>query len=384
MPILTIRHMMFMKLILNIFRKFFMHTRWFILLVLSACGASEYNQRMFDKKQHLNQHYQAPIPFTNNKVMKLPKDVANVTKRGFGDFNGDGIVDMLEIDRSFWKGGKISVRVFHRYLDKKDGLIKFHSNLKKIDLKFKLGWFSSATKIDVADVNGDGLADIVFSQYYRRFRKDRLYFGVALNQGGKYFVEEKIKLGYTERSFGEEMVIRINKALERLDLDEGEESERFSDLIQMDWADIDGNGSDDFIIIYDSQNMDIIYTQKNATGIVLGKAGKLAVTEKGKSDFLMLNGIKGTDWADVNGDGKADLLSYRVFVRDNVYLGVALNQGGSLVPHQELALKVFKHQSAKFLKYDAFDANNDGKADFVKVAHQSSQPVLGVCINQLK
>ncbi|OJJ19104.1 hypothetical protein BKI52_20015 [marine bacterium AO1-C] len=378
-----IRHLP--KVAMNLTQKLFSKLTLFSLMALTACGMSERNQRMFEQKRQTNQHYQAVVPFSNTKVVSLPTGVENVTKRGFGDFNGDGIVDMLEIDRSFWKGGKISVRVFYRFLDKKSNLIKFNPTPKKISLKFKLGWFSSATKIDIADVNGDGFADIVFSQYYRRFMKDRLHFGFALNHKGQYFTEEKIKLGYTERSFGEEMVIRINKAIEAYELDENEEMDSFSDLIKMDWADIDGNGSDDFVIIYNSRGMEVIYTKKSSNGIVLGEEAKLGVTEKGESDFLMWAGIKGTDWADINGDGKADLLTYRVFGRENMYLGVALNQGKSLEPHHEIALKVFKHNSTfKFFKYDTFDANGDGKADFIKIAHQGTKPSMGICVNQLK
>jgi len=370
---------------MNVTQTSFCYLCLVLFLGMLGCGENKRNQRMFDRKKQTNQHYKLPLPFTNTKVVALPSEVENVTKRGFGDFNGDGIIDMLEVDRNFWKGGKISVRVFYRYLDKKDNLTKFNPSPKKIALKFKLGWFSSATKIDIADVNGDGFADIVFSQYYRRFMKDRLHFGFALNQQGQYFTEEKIRLGYTERSFGEEMVIRINKAIEAYELDENEEMDRFSDLIKMDWADIDGNGSDDFVIIYTSRDMEVIYTKKTAKGIVLGEEAKLGITEKGKSDFLMWAGIKGTDWADVNGDGKADLLSYRFFGRENMYVGVALNQVKSLVPHHEIALKVFKHnRTFKIFKYDAFDANGDGKADFIKIAHQGNKPVMGVCVNQMK
>jgi len=378
-----IRHLP--KIVMNYPQTLFLKISLSLLVMLTACDESKRSQRMFDRKQQINQHYQPPLTFTNTKVVSLPTGVENVTKRGFGDFNGDGIVDMLEIDRSFWKGGKISVRVFYRYLDKKDNKIKFNSKPKKLALKFKLGWFSSATKIDIADVNGDGFADIVFSQYYRRFMKDRLHFGFALNQKGQYFTEEKIKLGYTERSFGEEMVIRINKAIEAYELDENEEMDSFSDLIQMDWADMDGNGSDDFVIIYTSREMEVIYTKKSVNGIELGEEAKLGVTERGESNFLIWNGIKGTDWADVNSDGKADLLSYRVFGREKLYLGVALNQGKALVPHHEITLKAFKQNPTfKLFKYDSFDANGDGKADFIKIAHQGNKPVMGVCINQMK
>lgn len=127
-------------------------------LMLAAC----------QPREDRTQRFSAPIAFAAPAVVKLPASSGRAKKRGFGDFNCDGIEDMLEIKKTSVFKRKYRVRIFLG--DDANGILQFKNDFIHMDLPTHLAWYSSNTKIDIGDINGDGCTDVIFSQYVQGYR----------------------------------------------------------------------------------------------------------------------------------------------------------------------------------------------------------------------
>lgn len=328
-------------------------TFFFVVLVFTACT----------KREDVTSFYANPIQFDAPRTVLLPETVTYAQKRGFGDFNGDGIEDMLEVnDEEFW-GQDFKVQVFHGYY--KDGILHFNAKHVKIDLPITMKWFSDATKLDIGDVNGDGYADVIFTQYTELWGENRMDVAFAINQGDNSFLPQAEKITF-QGGVPLSQIIMVF-------IDSYGYVETLYDYLKMDWGDMDGNGSDDLILGWDSHDLslEIIYTS-------VTHANYAEFTHQENFDipeFMRNRSIYQLDVEDFNGDGKMDIFVHITMSHRN-WLSVAINTGQGFEPHKDCVVDDVDMKFFAFEKYDTFDVNRDGQADFVHVGEKDDQKVM--------
>ena len=291
-------------------------------------------------------------------LIDLPHDATYAEKRGFGDATCDGITDMIEIEDTVIFGQKYEVRIFTGYFE--EGILHFKSNPKILPLPTSLSWFSSATKLDVGDVNGDGCADIIFTQYIEQWGRDKLNIGFALNNQGNEFVLQTSQIAYGENNTLEDIIVSILEIVAQAEI-----TENVSDYLKMDWADMDGNGSDDLVLAWDRHNdlyVHVFFTEKTAHNVRF--IGEREFFVKG---FMTGRYIRYFDTEDYDCDGIMDVYIRHSPNETTAYLSIALNRGTHLEPHKDFLVKDTDMDFFRFEKHDTFDINGDHCADMVHV-----------------
>lgn len=329
-----------------------------LIILITACGR--------DSK---TDHFQQPISFQNAKLSNLPASTSYAEKRGFADFNADGITDMAEVEDTATFGQKYTVKIFKGYFE--NGILHFSDKYEELDLPIKQKWFSSASKMDTGDVNGDGYADIIFTHYSSGYISDSLDIAFAMNKNGESFTFEKESVKFDLPLT--DTILRLIEAYE------GSE-ESLYDYLKMDWADMDGNGSDDLLLVWDSNNdmdIDIIFTQKgpSPTFTTLESAYLPA--------FLYDRSVRKIDTEDFNNDGLDDII---IFKANNggkkINLGVAINIGqGVFQAHKDYSFQGTDMNVFDFEKFDSFDINNDGLADFIHIGTVNGKKSVSFNLN---
>lgn len=325
-----------------------------ILFFLASCA----------DREKATQNYKPPIEFYDAKIADLPETVSYAKKRGFGDFNGDGVEDMLEIrDEEFW-GQDYKVCVFLGYY--KDSILHFGSDYIKMDLPITMKWFSDATKLDVGDVNGDGFSDVIFTQYTELWGKDQMDIAFAINQNGQSFVPQTKDIEFKKEMSLADVIIAFVDSYDSVD-----------DLyayLKMDWGDVDGNGSDDLLLGWDGVHdlyLEVIFTQP--TGGLYAEFVDMAEYEI--PAFMTARSIRQLDIEDFDGDGRQDIFLHRTTGGNN-HISIAINKGDFFEPHQDFVAADVNLDFWAFEKYDTFDVNRDGKADFVHVGEDGHKKVM--------
>lgn len=307
-------------------------------------------------RRQVTKTFKPAIEFKEAQSQLLPKATSWAKKRGFGDFNGDGIEDMIEIRDEVWIGQEFHGYIFHGRKDE-NGKLAFAEEAREVVFPNKLKWWTSQTKLDVGDINGDGFCDVIFSQYNARMQRDDLHFAFAINNHKEKFLLVNAQMRYAERSTFSEILL---KAVDRMSTDE---DEGIDDWLKMDWADINGDGSDDFVMMWWNSELEVIYTEKtpiDQKAVIFKEEGYFKV--KG---FLIHRNIREFDTEDFDGDGKDDLLIQEG--HKNLWLSVALNRGDHFEKHKDFHTSIPSVSYFNFRKFDTFDVNFDNCADFIKI-----------------
>ncbi|GIC77652.1 hypothetical protein FMO003_23460 [Moritella sp. F3] len=307
------------------------------------------------------------VTFSEPFVVELPAESSYAEKRKFIDINCDGIEDMLEVrDTKIWSQ-EYEATVFLGEKNK-DGYLQFTSNgMYSFKLPMEKSWASTMTKIDSADVNGDGCGDLVFTEYKAGFSEDTYIAKIALNQGdGKTFkfATEQI----TETIPLEEVILRF------IDLFDTSSQEDLASYFTMDWSDANGDGRDDLHLFWKS-NRDLYGS------VLLSMDVEHALSEfafGNEREFILNNflvsrnggtyTVRRLDTEDFNGDGIGDLI-----LHSNSGTRIDLSPALGKIDGDSLNYTVNKMSSGtgadldffSFEKIDTFDVNFDSCADYV-------------------
>ena len=323
----------------------------------------------------------SPVNFGKSGIITLT-GATYAEKRGFIDMNGDSVTDMVEISDAFGPGGYYA-RIFHGYWDTKDGktLIAFRQP-KRVTLPLEAKFFSSQTKVDTADINGDGFGDLVITQYTQGVFADVFYVAVAVNQGDESFKLTK-SVNREEIPLGDAM-LRIMDALEG-------EHEDLRPWFKMDWADVNGDRKDDLCLFWGTGSMwpTGIYVETFVSSTPVNEKSSLTFSSKKFAEnptYLRSFDIWDLDTADMNGDGKADIITWYPKSGTAIDFSILLNQGSQGDSMQfsspiNLAKHEIETEFVGFEKRDTFDVNNDECADYVHAGQIDDKPVLTYLLN---
>lgn len=308
---------------------------------------------------------------TTGSVENMQK-LRNSEKRGFADFDCDGVEDMVQINDEKLFGQDYKMDFFKGYYDNDE--LRFKTP-QKINLDIKSFWGENV-KLDSGDLNGDSCADIVFTTLEMNRSKIAFKMSVAMNQGNLNFTSENIKLNAPKNN-------DFSKYLSYLIRDISfNEDESIYDYIKMDWADFDGNGTDDFAIFLDDDSdlsFAVYYTEKTSDI----KPKIVGFDDYWIQKVMYGARIKDLDTGDLNGDSLSDIVI--AFDKNGQYINyaVVMNKNGKFIPHKDLKLysPIKEDFIVKATKRDLFDNNGDGKDDFVWITEKDDKPLKVVWFN---
>lgn len=323
-----------------------------------------------DRSDYIKNFENAPTASAPN-VVNMSGKVRYAKKRGFSDLNCDGTEDMLEInDKSGWfesSDFRISM-----YSGKQLKTLGFSDTKRDVAIPTTMKWFSEMSKIDTAMLDKSGCSSVVFSQYTSGWKSDKFDFSIALNNGDLTFSKHASQLRLPN---GDSLEIAILTFIDAMGGYNGEES--VYDYLKLDWADFNGDGIDDFVMLwdeYDVMSYEILITDKVDTN-----KGLLFKTHTSGEirDYTRSRSISNVDTEDYNGDGYADIVIYRPHGK-KVEVSFALGDGhGSFTPYKDVTL--YKPNNLDYFasaqKYDTFDIDNDGLADFVYITEVNDKPI---------
>ena len=308
------------------------------------------------------------VDFSYGYVQKMPTTISNSEKRSQGDLDCDGIEDMFEInDTKLW-GQEYKVNFYKGYME---GDKRMFKSPKVVNLGLKLNNFSSQVKLDSAYLDYDKCIDIVFVGV----SKNNIIMEVAMNQGDLKFTRDTAKMKVNPKV---EFLGYFRDLIKEISLSE---DETLSDYLKMDWADWDGNGTDDFLLFMkdgNSLHVGIFYTD-SSSGLIPEFSH---FEEDWIQDFLFHVRIRTLDTGDLNGDGKSDITALysqknSKGIHTSKYVIAVQDKEGELVIQPDKILKAnvdldfFKSVS----KRDLTDENNDGKDDIIYITEEDNVPV---------
>lgn len=154
---------------------------------------------------------------------------------------------MLEVRDTILWGQDYEATIFLGF-NNDGGLVQFEAeSAYTVKLPLDKSWMSDSTKIDSADVNGDGCGDLVFSEYAQSFSKDSFHVKIAINQGdGKTFLFAQDR--YAEILSLEHSILRIIDVFD--EIYSPSDGDSLNSYFAMDWNDANGDGRDDLHIFW--------------------------------------------------------------------------------------------------------------------------------------
>ncbi len=343
-------------------------------------------------------NFAGKILFGKELFVATPASAQGATKRGFADFTGDGVEDMIEVRNDGFLLQNWNAHIFPGRQDTSvdPSVLRFENTPMKVSLPVREGFGAKKTKFDTADINGDGYADIVLSQYKESLLGifETVTLHAAINQRNLTFqpatfttVEQATLAAVLTKWFGE-----IPASIRAKDED-------FDDWVQLDWVDMTNDDKDDLVLMWkqswgrakETLHYQIFPTQSVADGNI-----SFSRTAYGTvPGFLWFpwhgsESLSNVDTEDYNNDGFGDFYVYhpwdgqvgdwethlaiRVAFRktDQPLTGNAAFQAHKRHQFDEKAAEPsygnLNDVLLKFDKRDTFDMNDDGCADYVHIS----------------
>jgi hypothetical protein len=355
-----------------------------------ALGFAAWQASGLFMRDHVTSDYAPALEAEDPQVVRISDEASAALKRGFADFNGDGLEDMVEIRDTDWVGQNWEAQVFYGH--EVDGNLSFKDPVK-VDIPVDAKYFTSQLKFDTGDLNGDGFADIVLTQYREGlFGKDSVYVVAAMNdQNGNFVATDRVRMGKSM------IGVRLYELMESIASESDQEISSIDDILRMDWADANGDGKDDLFIFTPGYSGMIRGWSDLEVTTWYSKTPENeleTVTFGGESSttipYFLYNVEMGSiDTADINGDNKADVVAYDDWTGRRLDISVALSDsdwdGLSFTGHKDTITDETDFDTQymggvseymNFSKRDSFDANLDGKDDYVHVGTISGKPSL--------
>lgn len=323
------------------------------------------------------------VSFENEYFYHTANDAKNSEKRGFNDYNGDGITDMIEIDdEAFW-GQDYYLYLFEGYKDPQSNLLKFKPK-KTSKISLEINNWATLNKLDTGDINGDGLADLIYTSYTEGFSSDDINIQIGINQGDglnyKWITKKMVEKKNTFLSLSM-FVLELFAAYGG-----GSGDDSVSDYFQMDWGDANADGKDDLLLFWKdtSHGLTIIVlhseTEKeNPEEIQFGFSRELYI-----KNVMFNKKAKHIDTGDFNGDAYLDLQIRYPLIGDDIEIRhfISLFTVKSPIPYAIEPDTKYPEQDdfdySLFEKYDNFDVNFDGCDDFVHIGLVDGLPKMYV------
>ena len=377
--------------------------------------------------------------FSKKGVVLTNKKILSTSKRGFADLNGDGLEDMFEITDIPLDDVIFKFRFFEGYIDKETNLLNFldpyvleipngekKETVKRkdnkpaletteVDLpkeeKKSIEW-GDTLKIDVADVNGDGLADFIMSQFTENWGGDDFDLLVVLNKGvqarNNKIAFRLVKDIVDHKKNNHDFKITFLKFIAEREAKQSDicigshcnTSDRFS----LEWADMDGNGTDDLIVLWRESrddldiSMEVFYTNASVSNDIFQQLifasqddfelPKLLIDDY--RNFIVLNKIH---FADINGDEFDDFFivaeksNKRAFVKFGLNMAPVRRYDGlvfmtdATTEYPENDWDLLSEISSKI---DMLDINFDGCADYVHMGESTFRSPAGKQVENAK
>jgi hypothetical protein len=164
----------------------------------------------------------------------------------------------------------------------------------------------------------------------------------------------------------------------------------YQSILMMDWADANGDGKDDFWLLWKYTNTfsaDDLYvnvwlsdTPREAkTKLIFG--GEADAIVDGFTEDVKIGSI---DTEDFNNDGLADIVVYKPHWGDGIRIGYAqnttTNNSFGFQPHKDWVGEEIEMGATSFEKRDSLDINNDGCADYVHLGKNKGSPSMSYLI----
>jgi len=253
---------------------------------------------------------------------------------GMGDFNNDGLVDLI------FSGNQVNTKL---YLNKGD--FKFEDVSKKSGINTNNRWCAG---VSIVDINGDGLLDFYISATMKNLSKDR---------ENMLFVNQGLKNGVPE----------FKEMAEEYGINDNGHSEHAA------FFDYDKDGDLDLYVLTDEiTDFPSMYREKITDGSHPNtdrlyrndwseKKNHPIFTNVSKQAGITIEGFGlGVNICDINQDNWPDIYVTNDYVtNDLLYIN---NHDGTFTDQSKA---YFKHTSLSAMGNDVADINNDGLADIV-------------------
>jgi hypothetical protein len=322
-------------------------------------------------------------------IHELPKFLF-ANKRLIDDYDCDGIDDVLGMAdiTSFWEDKKFKGKFYKGYY-KEDGFLSFYESEDQINIPFLIEKWDLSQKLNSLKLNNDSCSDLVYSKLPSS--TNNLVMNFAINQDfsvdhpnkiikiKEYLEDEK----YHKSIESTKILVTtfINNMKKKSDLKPN--NYNILDYYQQNWCDFNGDGADDLVMFWNSNDdLDISVLYSTPYGKE-GYSEFLGGNEFTIPQFLFDRTLSNIDTEDYNGDGVCDIISYSKG-RHYLDVNVALFKDKQFIPEKTLVLRMppnldFVSDASKF---DTFDRTNDNKADLNFITEKNGKQIIVTWVNK--
>ena len=334
-----------------------------LVLGVYTCNAWESH-----KRKELFASKPAVVVQTAPHISALPQ-LKDAAFTGFGDMDGDGVADFVQIRDETIGFGERYVATIYPGAVFAAGILEFTKTPSTAAVPQHFGTFNSFESISLADVNGDRYADIAFTVYDENLSADEFKSMVALNRhDGSFSYDPKNDLsGEIPAYFGRAVGRRMKE-------------ESVKDRLAISWVDMTHDGKADLVLYADGGSD--LYLEGLASKTKASDLEQFIVGDSFTAkipDFMRGQSIKNLAGAELNGDNIGDVaLAMRSGARVTISSALGSYENGHLSfavqPDQTGEGVDLAYLGPEFVTF--VDASGDGRQDYAHFGFQGSQSIV--------